>query len=96
MNGVVGASGLCYDSAITKEDVNETKNCTLKCFNGTTHLLRSMKTAAVLIEGVGGGGYMLCFSVATAGAFGSSSVLAPRELAIHGKKNKKETLMPWG
>ena len=38
MNGVVGASGLCYDSAITKEDVNETKNCTLKCFNGTTHL----------------------------------------------------------
>ena len=54
-----------------------------------------MKTAEVLIEGVGGGGYMLCFSVATAGAFGSSSVLAPRELAIHGKKNKKETLMPW-
>ena len=38
MNGVVGASGLCYDSTITKEDVKKKKNCTLKCFYGTTHL----------------------------------------------------------
>ena len=37
---------------------------------------------------------MLCFSVATAGAFGSSSVLAPRELAIHGKKIRKKRLCP--
>ena len=81
-----------YDSAITKEDVNETKNCTLKCFNGTTHLCDQWKLLQFWLRA----GYMLCFSVATAGAFGSSSVLAPRELAIHGKKNKKETLMPWG
>ena len=33
---------------------------------------------------------MPSLSVATAGAFGSSSVLVPRELAIYGKKKRKE------
>ena len=33
---------------------------------------------------------MPSLSVPTAGAFGSSIVLAPRELAIHGKKKRKE------
>ena len=32
---------------------------------------------------------MPSLSVPTEGAFGSSSVLVPRELAIHGKKRKK-------
>lgn len=38
----------------------------------------------------GRGIYMPCFSVATAGAFGGSSVVASRELAIHGKKKKQK------
>ena len=33
---------------------------------------------------------MPSLSVPTEGAFGSSSVLVPRELAIHGKKRKKK------
>ena len=33
---------------------------------------------------------MPSLSVPTAGAFGSSSVLAPRELAIHGKQKQKD------